>query len=335
MSENKQTPPTSGVPRASVRRLKVTAADAGRRLDNYLFTRFKSVPKSHVYRVIRSGQVRVNGGRSPPSRRVAAGDVVRVPPLAVSAPAPCRVDERQVRRFERNLLFEDEHFLMLDKPGGAVVHGGSRHNFGLVDVSRRLRGEGRFPALVHRLDRGTSGCLLLAKSQRALLEAQRVFRLREVEKTYVALVIGTWEQAATRVALPLTVDSRAAQRKVFVDRDAGKAAVTGFEIVERLVGCTLLRVTPRSGRMHQIRVHAAACGRPVAGDDRYGNFAANRAFVRLGLRRLFLHAGGLSLACMGRDYEFESPLPGELVQVLEEVRKTGLHPVPLRGADDV
>lgn len=334
MRDDTQAPP-SGAPRPAVRRLKVTGADAGRRLDNYLFARFRSVPKSHVYRVIRSGQVRVNGGRSSPSRRIGDGDVVRVPPLAVSAPARCRVDERQARRFERSVLFEDEHFLVLDKPGGAVVHGGSRHNFGLVDVSRRLRGEGRFPELVHRLDRGTSGCLLFAKSQRALLEAHRVFRLHRVKKIYLALVVGEWDEAATRVALPLVVNPRAAPRKVCVDRDTGKAAVTEFEIVERLDACTLVRVTPRSGRMHQIRVHAAACGRPVAGDRRYGDFPANRALVRLGLRRLFLHASGLSLACMGRDYAFESPLPGELTQVLEKLREGRFDPPAPRRAGGV
>ncbi len=302
--------------RTSVHQLEIAAADSGRRLDNCLFTHYKGVPKSHIYRVIRSGQVRVNGGRAKPSRRVADGDVVRVPPLSITAPALRRVDEREARHFERRVIFEDEHYLVLDKPSGVVVHGGSRHNFGVVEVSRHLRKGERFPALVHRLDRGTSGCLLLAKSQRALLEAQRVFRERGVEKIYLALVVGEWDKTVSQIRLSLAVGTQPGKPKVSVDERGGKPAVTEFEVVERLDGCTLLRVTPRSGRMHQIRVHAASGGHPVAGDRRYGDFAANRRFEAHGLRRLFLHASRLSLECMGREYKFESPLPDDLSAVL-------------------
>ncbi len=305
--------------RVGVRHIEVTDAAGGRRLDNYLFTHFKSVPKSRIYRAIRSGQVRINGGRAAPSRQVADGDVIRVPPLTVVAPALSGVSERDARRFERNVVFEDEHFLVLDKPAGIVVHGGSRHNFGLVEVSRHLRRGQRFPALTHRLDRGTSGCLLFAKSQCALVEAQRAFRLREADKTYTALVIGEWDGAVSQVCLPLAVRSRTAGPKVAVDQDAGKPAVTDFEITARLDGCTLLRVKLRTGRMHQIRVHAAACGHPVAGDRRYGSFRANRDFEKLGLRRLFLHAQRLSLKCMGREYDFESPTPEALSGVLQKL----------------
>ncbi len=328
--------PRASATRSGVRHVEVAADDCGRRLDNYLLTHFKGVPKSRIYRAIRSGQVRVNGGRARPSRRVEVGDVVRVPPLSVAAPALRRVSESEARRFDQAVVFEDEHFIVINKPGGVVVHGGSRHNFGVVEMSRVLRGGRRFPALAHRLDRGTSGCLLLAKSPRALFEAQRVFRLRAAAKTYTALVVGEWDETVSRVCLPLAVTSRA-QAKVVVDEAAGKPAVTGFEIAGRFAArplvCTLLRVTPQTGRMHQIRVHAAACGHPVAGDRRYGDFAVNREFARRGLRRLCLHASRLSLECMGREYDFESPLPGDLAAVLRELQ--GLVSTPSLLCDSV
>ena len=310
-------------PRELPRCIEVGTGDCGRRLDNYLLRYFKSVPRSRVYRAIRSGQVRVNGGRVKPSRRIRVGDLVRVPPLRVAAPALRRISAREARSFGDSVIFEDEHFIALDKPGGVVVHGGSRHNFGIVEVSRVLRGGKHLPALAHRLDRDTSGCLLLAKSQRALLEAQGLFRLRAVVKTYVALVVGQWDGAVSRVRLPLAVRSRAGGAKVVVDEETGRPAETGFEVIERFDAGTLLRVTPRTGRMHQIRVHAAACGHPVAGDRRYGNFVANRALARVGLERLFLHAGCLSLKCMGRAYRFESPLPADLGTVLEALSGQG------------
>ena len=314
---------TADAVRAEVRHLEVDAADAGRRLDNYLFTYFKGIPKSHIYRVIRSGQVRINSGRVPPSRKVAVGDLVRVPPLSTTAPPLRRVDERETQRFEDTVIFEDEHLLVLNKPGGLVVHGGSRHSFGIIEMSRRVRGDERFPALVHRLDRGTSGCLLLAKSSRAMLDAQRAFRERKVKKTYIALALGAWDEAAVQVCLPLTVRSQisavAAEAKVIVDKERGKSAQTDFKISERFDNCTLLNVTPQTGRMHQIRVHAAACGHPLAGDGRYGDFAANRHFERLGLKRLFLHASRLSLECMGNEYDFAAPLPDELSSVVQKL----------------
>ena len=307
------------MPHPVVRHLEVDTVDSGRRLDNYLLTHFKNVPKSCIYRAIRKGQVRVNSSRAQPSRRVEAGDVVRVPPLSVAAPVLRRIRKSTAQNFNSKVLFEDSHFIVIDKPSGIPVHCGSRHNFGVVEVSRVLRGGKRFPALAHRLDRDTSGCLLLAKSQPALLEAQRVFRLREAIKTYTALAVGQWDEAVSKVCLPLTVTPRATGPKVVADNDLGRPAETAFEIVENLDACTLLLVTPKTGRMHQIRVHTAACGHPIAGDRCYGDFAANREYARVGLRRLFLHASRLSLKCMGCEYSFESPLPDDLSAALRKL----------------
>ena len=315
----KQIPHPSKVKRVEVRHFKVTDADSGRRLDNYLFTHFKNVPKSHLYRVIRSGQVRLNSGRVRPSRRIANGDVIRVPPMIVGTPSLNRISESESQRFKNSVIFEDEYFLVINKPSGVVVHSGTRHNFGLVEISQSLRGETRFPALAHRLDRGTSGCLLLAKSQAALLEAQTVFRLHETKKHYIALVVGKWDENVLQVSRPITIRSGAVGAKVVVDEDKGKPAVTQYKIAQHFNGFTLLDVMPQTGRMHQIRVHSSSCDHPVVGDRQYGNFAINRDLKKLGLQRLFLHAKRLRLDCMGRKYDFQSPLPEDLSTVLEKL----------------
>ena len=306
---------------ARVRYFHVENGSGGQRLDNYLLARFKSVPKSHVYRIIRSGQVRVNGGRAQPSRRLNAGDAVRVPPVRTSTAPPPAVDEEALQQFRRSIVFEDEHLLLINKSGYTAVHGGSRHSYGLAEISRRLYDGAGFPALVHRLDRNTSGCLLFAKTREALLGAQRAFRLREAEKTYIALVAGAWDEGVSSVTAPLAISPRARRKKVVVDSEQGKPAATDFEIVLRFDRCTLLKAMPRTGRMHQIRVHAASCGHPVAGDRRYGDDAVNRYFQGLGLKRLFLHASDLRLRCLGRDYSFSAPLPEDIDSLLVTIRQ--------------
>ena len=312
-----------------VRYFTVSDDSCGRRIDNYLLTHFKTVPKSHIYRIIRSGQVRVNSGRVRPSQRIKPGDVIRVPPMSVTAPRRPHISAKAVQRLEHNIIFEDEYFILVNKPGGAVVHSGSRHNVGLVEVSRHLRDQPCFSELVHRLDRGTSGCLLFAKTREALVSAQRAFYLRQVKKIYTTLVVGHWDKDVSGIAAPLAINSRARREKVIVDRDLGKPAATDFEVIGSFPECTLLKAMPKTGRMHQIRVHAAACGHPVAGDRRYGDDVANRCFYRLGLRRLFLHADQLQLSCMGRQYDFQAPIAEDLNDFLEKinVESTGVEPV--------
>ena len=186
-----------------------------------------------------------------------------------------------------------------------------------------MHDETGFPALAHRLDRHTSGCLLLAKTRDALLSAQRAFRLRQVEKTYIALVVGAWDENVSSVTASLAVSSQAKRKKVVVDASRGKLAITDFEVISRFSRCTLLKMMPRTGRMHQLRVHAAACDHPIAGDRRYGDDAANRYFHGLGLRRLFLHASDLRLRCLGRDYRFKVPLPEDIGGLLVTIRGQG------------
>ena len=301
----------------------VGSDSSGQRLDNYLFARFRSVPKGHVYRLVRTGQVRVNGARARPSRKLNLGDTVRVPPVKVAMTSLPPVSEESLRQFRCSIIFEDEHLLLVNKSGYMPVHGGSRHSLGLVEISRHLHDGAGFLSLAHRLDRSTSGCLLFAKTRDALLSVQSAFRLRQVEKTYIALVAGAWNESVSSFAAPLAISPQARRKKVIVDASHGKAATTDFEIISRFSSCTLLKVMPRTGRMHQIRVHAASCGHPVAGDRRYGDDATNRYFHSLGLRRLFLHASDLRLRCLERNYSFKAPLPEDIGGLLVTMKEQG------------
>ncbi len=305
-----------------VRRVTVDADEAGRRLDNFLLGRLKGVPRSRVYRLIRSGEVRVNAGRARADQRLAAGDEVRIPPVRVSA------REALVRRGQRpaldwleaHVLYEDEDLLVLDKPAGLAVHGGSGVSLGAIELLRAARPQAAVLELAHRLDRETSGCLLVAKRRSALRKLHEQFRAGDVEKHYIALVLGAWPARVRRVSAPLlTTSRRGGERHVGVDAQ-GKESVTWFAIARRLPGATLLDVRIDTGRTHQIRVHAAHAGHPVAGDRRYGP-ADQELAARCDLRRLFLHAGSLEFASprSGERIRVEAPLPADLQAVLERL----------------
>ncbi len=302
----------------AVQRLVVDESGAGQRLDNWLLRRLKGVPKSHVYRVIRCGEVRVNRARASADSRLEHGDEVRIPPLRLAkafdaAPLP------PPREFA--LLFEDDHLLAIDKPAGVAVHGGSGVAFGVIEQLRSARPQARFLELVHRLDKETSGILLLAKRRSALTALQDQFRSRDTGKTYAALVIGQWPaaQRVIDVALQKTVDARGERhvRPVPAGDPAGRHAVTLARIARAYTAHTLLDVTIKTGRTHQIRVHLAQAGHPILGDPKYGDFAANRAAARgeglAGLRfaRMFLHASRLAFdhPVSGMRIELRSPLP--------------------------
>lgn len=315
--------PAQGPAEPQVKRITVDEASAGQRLDNFLLRELKGVPKTHVYRIIRSGEVRVNRGRAQADTRLADGDEVRVPPVRV-APADAAAQAAVPAR-EFALLLEDGHLLAVDKPAGVAVHGGSGVSFGMIEQLRRARPQAKFLELVHRLDRETSGVLLVAKRRSALTALQAQFRARETGKTYLALVLGEWparrkviDQPLHKFLLPAD-DASAGERRVrVVDADHPDAmrAITLVRVAQRLGGFTLLEVTIRTGRTHQIRVHLASCGHPIAGDDKYGDFARNRELQRQGLRRMFLHAWRLSFEhpADGRVVEVQSPLPPELEQ---------------------
>jgi 23S rRNA pseudouridine955/2504/2580 synthase len=314
----------NGLSKDAVSWVTVDDAAAGQRIDNFLCRILKGVPKSHVYRILRSGQVRVNKGRAGPERRLAVGDVVRLPPvrtpertseagLARKAPArPLRVP----------VLYEDEAFLALDKPAGLAVHGGSGVAHGLIEQLRAARPDARFLELVHRLDRETSGVLLVAKQRPALVTLHAALRDGAIDKRYRVLVRGRWRDALRRVRAPLHKFSTAGgERRVRVDDD-GRTAETVFRRLQvwptHEPPLALLEAELMTGRTHQIRVHLAHIGFTLAGDDKYGDFAWNKALHADGLKRMFLHACSLTLAhpLSGATVRIESPLPPDLVHYL-------------------
>ena len=295
----------------------------GQRIDNFLLRTLKGVPKSHVYRILRSGEVRLNGGRVGPDTRLALGDVVRVPPLRTAA-APAR-HPAPARPFRPPILFEDEHLIGVDKPAGLAVHGGSGIALGLIEQLRAARPQARFLELVHRLDRETSGVLLIAKKRSALTELHRQLRDGEVDKRYLVLVRGPWTHAKRVVDVPLhKFATREGERRVRVE-EAGRPAVTIFRRERTWPAhdppLAFLEAELETGRTHQIRVHLAHLGHALAGDDKYGDFAWNRALARGGLRRMFLHARRMTFAhpASGEPTTIQAPLPAELEQFLAKL----------------
>lgn len=318
--------------------MSVDGESAGQRLDNFLFRQLKGVPKTHVYRIIRSGEVRLNKGRAQADTRVAAGDLVRLPPLRTSERAAERHEAPAPPR-EFPVLFEDEHMLAIDKPAGVAVHGGSGVSFGVIEQLRRARPGARFLELVHRLDRETSGILLLAKKRSALIRLQDQFRDRETGKTYLALVKGAWPANKKVIDQPLhkylQADGERRVKVVAPDDPDGMRSVTLVKLAQRIAGpgvvkkdpgesgFSLLEVTIKTGRTHQIRVHLASQGHPIAGDDKYGDFELNKALQKQGLKRMFLHAWRL---------QFQHPATGEKIELLTalppDLKKFSEHAVP-------
>ncbi|MCC6250033.1 MAG: RluA family pseudouridine synthase [Rubrivivax sp.] len=323
-----ETTAASAASAPSVRLLTVDAESAGQRLDNFLLRLLKGVPKTHVYRVIRSGEVRVNKGRAGADTRVAAGDVVRVPPVRVAARAAHAEDAAAAapaREFP--VLFEDEHLLAVDKPAGVAVHGGSGVAFGVIEQLRRARPGQRFLELVHRLDKETSGVLLLAKKRSALTALQDQFRERDTHKVYAALVWGGWPRALKVIDEPLLKTTDAAgERHVRVVSPAhaqARRSITLVKLAGQWAEAALLDVTLKTGRTHQIRVHLAHAGHAIVGDPKYGDFAANKTFARRWrFARLFLHARelGFDHPATGERIVVAAPLPAECETLLAALR---------------
>jgi 23S rRNA pseudouridine955/2504/2580 synthase len=301
----------------------------GQRLDNYLLRVLKGVPKTHVYRIIRSGEVRVNKGRADASTRLALGDSVRLPPLRLSERAEEKSEAmaRGVPARSFPVLYEDDAFLAIDKPAGVAVHGGSGVDFGVIEQLRMARPGAPFLELVHRLDRETSGVLLVAKKRSALRALQDQFRERETGKTYLALAVGAWpvrhkvlNKPLVRYLLPGKPGTEG-ERRVRVaaaDDPQGMRSITLVRVAQALADFSLLEVTIKTGRTHQIRVHLASEGHPIAGDDKYGDFALNKALARQGLSRMFLHAWRLRLTHpgSGETVQVEAALAPELADFL-------------------
>jgi 23S rRNA pseudouridine955/2504/2580 synthase len=306
---------------APVRFVEIDAGHAGQRLDNFLLGELKGVTRSLVYRIVRKGEVRVNRGRAKPTYRLAVGDQVRIPPLRLAPPPQtAAVPETLAAELEAAVLYEDAELLVLNKPAGLAVHGGSGLRFGLIEALRELRPHSPFLELAHRLDRETSGVLVLAKSRSMLMQLHSLLRGGGMRKEYAALLHGRWQGGARTVDAPLArTGRRGKERLVEVAEDEGSAAVSRFRPVRRFREHTLASVDIGTGRTHQIRVHAASIGHPVMGDRKYGDFAANRAAREHGLKRQFLHAALLEfqLPNSGRRHRFEAPLPDDLQAYLD------------------
>ncbi|HCK81686.1 MAG TPA: 23S rRNA pseudouridine(955/2504/2580) synthase [Candidatus Competibacteraceae bacterium] len=305
-----------------VRHLEISPAHAGQRLDNFLLRELKGAPKSLIYRILRKGEVRLNGGRVQPDRRLQAGDVLRVPPvrLGQGVAQPLQPPAGLADGLRQAVLYEDRDVLVLDKPAGLAVHKGSGVDFGVIEVLRALRPKEPFLELAHRLDRETSGCLALARTPQALRAIQDALRAGRVEKRYLALVRGRWNHGPREVSLPLRRNVlRGGERMVEV-ADDGKPALTRFRPVSLFKPASLLEARIATGRTHQIRVHAAGIGHPLAGDAKYGDPAFDRLMVeRYGLRRSFLHAHSLVLPLGGREIAVSAPLDLELKAVLDRL----------------
>lgn len=305
--------------------MEITAHYAGQRLDNFLLRELNGAPKSLIYRIVRKGEVRLNGGRVPPDRRLQTGDVLRIPPvrLADREQRPFRLPPGLAEQLQAATLYEDREILVLDKPAGLAVHKGSGVDYGVIEALRALRPKEPFLELAHRLDRETSGCLALAKTAVALRLIQDAFRAGHVEKRYLALVRGYWNHGPREVNLPLRRNLlRGGERMVEV-LDDGKPAVTRFSPVSLFKPASVLEVRIATGRTHQIRVHAAHIDHPLAGDDKYGDDEFNRMMAKqYDLRRLFLHAHSLSLPLGGRDIAVSAPLDTELKAMLDRLQQS-------------
>lgn len=309
----------AGVPAA--RLVEVDADSAGQRLDNFLIRHLKGVPKTHVYRIIRSGEVRINKGRVSADTRVEAGDQVRLPPVRISDKVAEKA-ERPAPAREFPILLEDEHLIAIDKPAGVAVHGGSGVSFGVIEQLRQARPAAKFLELVHRLDRETSGILLVAKKRSALTHLQDQFRERETGKTYLALVTGIWPASKKVIDAPLhkylQADGERRVRVTTAEDPDGMRSITLVKVRstaaarpdQGLPAMSLLEVTIKTGRTHQIRVHLASQGHPIVGDDKYGDFDLNKRLQKHGMKRMFLHAWRL---------QFNHPATGERIELRAEL----------------
>jgi 23S rRNA pseudouridine955/2504/2580 synthase len=296
--------------------VEVDSASEGQRVDNFLLRLCKGVPRSHVYRILRTGQVRVNSRRVDATYRLQPGDRVRIPPMRLARRA-----EKTAPPLDLPVVYEDDALLVVDKPAGTAVHGGSGISFGVIEQMRAARPQLRFLELAHRLDRETSGLLILAKKRSALTALHAALRGGKVRKCYLALVKGRWRDDKRRVDLPLKKYlTKSGERRVSVDRE-GRESHTVFRRERAFRDCTLLSAELLTGRTHQIRVHLAHLGFPVAGDDKYGDFDLNRALAKQGLKRMFLHAFELEFKhpLSGDTMKLRSPLPEPLGRFLDSL----------------
>lgn len=315
--------PEDEVSRSEVQWLTVDERGDGQRLDNYVLRLFPTVPKTRLYRAMRKGEIRVNKGRVKPDKRLQAGDVVRLPPLEARETAPASVaPPGWQERIGDAIVYEDAQLLAINKPSGLAVHGGSGLNFGLIETLRAMRPQDRFLELVHRLDRETSGLILVARRPAALRELHALLRERSgVDKRYLALVAGRWPRSLQEVEAPLQKRERGSGERIVTVAQGGKPSRTEFRGVEHWPRASLVEARPITGRTHQIRVHAQHARHPIIGDDKYYDEESQSLASLLGVKRLFLHARALRFKLDARDYDLQAPLGAELETTLEKCSK--------------
>ncbi|TCJ98647.1 ribosomal large subunit pseudouridine synthase C [Volucribacter psittacicida] len=310
----------------SVKLLKINDDEAGQRIDNYLLAKLKGVPKSLIYRIVRKGEVRVNKGRIKPEYKLQAGDEVRIPPVKMPEKNTLPISNKlsKVAQLEQHIVFEDDCLLVLNKPSGMAVHGGSGLDFGVIEALRALRPESRYLELVHRLDRDTSGILLIAKKRSALRHLHQQLRDKHIQKDYLALVRGQWQSHCKVINAPLKKNELASGERIVRVSEQGKPSETRFSIEERYGEfATLVKASPITGRTHQIRVHTQYAGHPIALDDKYGDKNFDEKLTALGLKRLFLHAVAIRLTHPKTEQTLylQAPLDSQMKQVLAQLRK--------------
>ena len=296
---------------------------AGQRIDNFLRNQLKNIPKSMIYRIVRRGEVRVNKKRIKAEYKLKAGDLVRIPPVTIEEKTEENVPStklNKVSELEQCIIYEDDHMLILNKPSGTAVHGGSGLKFGAIEALRALRPDARFLELVHRIDRDTSGILLVAKKRSALRHLQAQFREKTVQKYYFALVMGEWKNSCKVVNAPLLKNEVNSIVRV---NPNGKASETRFKVLEKFQDATLVQASPITGRTHQIRVHAQYTGHPIAWDDRYGDRRFDAYTGKVGLNRLFLHAANIKFTHPGSEEKMDisAPMEKRLERALTGLRK--------------
>lgn len=297
----------------------VTNDASGQRLDNFLVSRLKGLPKSRLYRIIRKGELRINKKRVKPDYRLQEGDIIRIPPLRLPAPIEKKIlNAKLAELLEKSIIFEDKYFIVLNKPSGMAVHGGSGIHLGIIEAIRLLRPQLKFLELVHRLDRDTSGCLLIAKKSSILKELHELLRSGQIKKTYIALVAGHWPKSLHKIDAPLYKNQLQSGERIVLVQKEGKISLTEFSVQQYYTESTLIAAMPITGRTHQIRVHTQFAQHPIIGDEKYGEKEMNKKMRQLGCKRLFLHASQLefTLGSTGKTIKLAAKLPEDLNQIL-------------------
>lgn len=309
---------------SDVRYTEISADEEGQRLDNYLMRILKGVPKSHIYRIIRAGEVRINKKRAQASSRLMQGDCVRIPPVRTSQGKDIFVGEKLEQRLRESILFEDNSLLVINKPAGIAVHGGSGLSLGVIEALRKTRDDLSYLELVHRLDKETSGCLLLAKKRSMLRAIQALLEAREVQKTYWALLSNSWQGKKTKlVDAALEKNTLKSGERIVAVKEEGKASQTYFKLLENYQQACWVEASPKTGRTHQIRVHSAYLGHPIVGDEKYGKEELITGLESV-KSRLYLHARAIQFNLNGKNYLFEANLDERFAETLKKLRAGSL-----------